>query len=121
MARIEKYQNDDDFSLEDKVVGSSYIGTINGIKKYKTRNFSLETIQSRIGDKSLEYALRSLDWNVNPEVPNSWKITHNLNKKPAVVIIDSAGNTINGDIVYTDNNVLYIVTSSGFGGTAYLN
>jgi len=121
MARISKYINDETFSEKDKVVGSSYVGTVNGVDQFKTRNFSMSTLQERLGDKSFTFALKSADHNTFPEVENSWKIIHDLNKRPSVTIIDSAGNTINGDVIYTDENTLYVVTSFGFSGTAYLN
>lgn len=50
-----------------------------------------------------------------------WWITHGLNKSPSVTIQDSAGDTVDGDVTYTDPNNLVITFSAAFGGTAYLN
>lgn len=50
-----------------------------------------------------------------------WLITHNLNKKPSVTIVDSANSVVVGEISYLDNNSLLVSFSSGFSGQAYLN
>lgn len=46
---------------------------------------------------------------------------HNLGKIPSVTIIDGSGNTVHGDIAYTDLNNLTITFNTAFAGTAYLN
>lgn len=51
----------------------------------------------------------------------SWVIAHNLGKKPSVVIQDGSGNTVYGDIVYTDDNNLTLNFTVAFTGVAYLN
>lgn len=48
-------------------------------------------------------------------------VTHNLGKKPAVSIYDSAGDEVTGDIEYTSNNQLTVTFSSAFTGTIILN
>jgi len=50
-----------------------------------------------------------------------WEIEHNLNKKPSVIVIDSAGSEVFGEVEYTDPNNLTITFSAGFKGTAILN
>lgn len=50
-----------------------------------------------------------------------WGINHGLNKNPSVTIQDSASDTIDGDVIYTDPNNLVITFSAAFGGIAYLN
>jgi hypothetical protein len=52
---------------------------------------------------------------------NSWIITHNLDKYPSVSVVDSAGNTVVGDVKYESINKLTISFSSSFGGRAFLN
>lgn len=52
---------------------------------------------------------------------NTWNITHNLNKHPAVTIVDSSGTEVYGDVVYIDNSHLTITFNSEFSGKAYLN
>ena len=51
----------------------------------------------------------------------TWSITHNLGKKPSVTVVDSADQTVVGDVTYTNNNSLTITFSAGFSGKAYLN
>jgi len=51
----------------------------------------------------------------------SWSIQHDLNKFPAVEVVDSAGTVVIGEVSYTDVNNLTIEFSSGFSGKAYLN
>ena len=119
MARISKYIDDESFSPEDKVIGSSYIGTVNGVKQYKTRNFSMESLVERLGDKSLVVNLSVSEYNTT--VPNGWLIQHNLSKFPSVSVIDSAGSSVLGDIEYINENSIKLMFSSGFSGKAYIN
>lgn len=56
------------------------------------------------------------------QVPSSsWTITHNLNKFPAIIVLDSAGSIVIGEIVYINLNQIILNFSSGFSGKAYLN
>ena len=50
-----------------------------------------------------------------------WLITHNLGKKPAVTVVDSADEVIIGDVIYLDDNRVRLRFSAGFSGKAYLN
>ena len=50
-----------------------------------------------------------------------WEITHNLNKYPAVTVVDSGGSVVIGEIVYIDKNNVRITFTSAFSGKAYLN
>ena len=50
-----------------------------------------------------------------------WVINHNLNKKPTVIITDTAGTLYDGAIFYNDNNNLTITFSAPFNGYADLN
>ena len=56
----------------------------------------------------------------------TWTITHNLNKFPSVMVIDSGDTVVQGTIVYNSSNQLTITFFSGgsalaFQGKAYLN
>lgn len=51
----------------------------------------------------------------------TWVIVHNLNKKPAVTVVDSGDNIVYGDVVYDTLNQLTITFTAPFGGAAYLN
>lgn len=50
-----------------------------------------------------------------------WTITHNLNRKPSVTIVDSADSVVGGDIEYIDENTIRITFNASFSGKAYLN
>ena len=50
-----------------------------------------------------------------------WDITHNLNKRPGVTVIDSGDSVVMGDITYINDNRLVITFSAPFSGKAYLN
>lgn len=50
-----------------------------------------------------------------------WVINHNMNKYPAVSVMDNAGTEYEGDIKHTDNNNLTITFSTAFSGFADLN
>ena len=50
-----------------------------------------------------------------------WEIEHNLDKYPAVTVVDSGGSVIIGEIVYIDKNNVRITFTSAFSGKAYFN
>lgn len=50
-----------------------------------------------------------------------WTIVHNLQRIPNVVVIDSAGTTILGDVDYPDDNTVVVTFSFPFSGSAYLS
>ncbi len=52
---------------------------------------------------------------------SSWNINHNLDKYPSVVVTDSGGNKVIGDIQYNDVNNVTITFTASFSGRAYLN
>jgi len=52
---------------------------------------------------------------------SSWSINHNLDKYPSVVITDSGGNKVMGDINYIDEDNLTVTFTASFSGRAYLN
>lgn len=51
----------------------------------------------------------------------TWNITHNLNKYPSVLVIDTGGSVVEGEIVLVDLNTIQLIFSSAFTGTVYLN
>nr|DAL65675.1 MAG TPA_asm: collagen alpha 1(VIII) chain protein [Caudoviricetes sp.] len=58
----------------------------------------------------------------NQAVPSDvWTVTHNLGKRPAVTIIDSAGDEVEGSVKHDTLNQLTITFSAGFAGMAFLN
>jgi hypothetical protein len=50
-----------------------------------------------------------------------WTIAHNLGKRCAVTVVDSAGDQCEGDVVYVDNNTIQITFAAAFSGSAYCN
>jgi hypothetical protein len=50
-----------------------------------------------------------------------WEVVHNLGKRPAVVIVDSAGTRVMGTVQYYSGNLLYVRFSTAFSGTVYCN
>lgn len=66
-----------------------------------------------INDKNFVY--------VQATSSNIWEITHNLNKYPAVTVVDSGGSVVVGEIVYIDENNVRITFVSAFSGKAYFN
>lgn len=52
---------------------------------------------------------------------NHWVVDHNLGKFPNVVVRDSAGQTIDVEVYYENENRLLILVESEFSGTADCN
>ena len=50
-----------------------------------------------------------------------WTIAHNLGKRPAVTVVDSAGTVVIGEIDYLDDNTVRLAFCAAFSGTAYFN
>ena len=50
-----------------------------------------------------------------------WEIKHNLDKYPAVTVVDSGNSVVIGEIVYIDKNNIRITFASAFSGKAYFN
>lgn len=50
-----------------------------------------------------------------------WTVTHNLGKRPAVTVVDSAGTAVIGEIDYLDDNTVRLTFCAAFSGTAYFN
>jgi hypothetical protein len=51
----------------------------------------------------------------------TWTINHNLNRHPAVTVVDSAGTLVDGDVQYSNANTIVVSFSAAFAGNAYLN
>ena len=52
---------------------------------------------------------------------NVWVIDHNLGKLPSVMVTDSAGSVVEGEIAYNSENRITITFKGGFKGKAILN
>lgn len=51
---------------------------------------------------------------------SSWTIVHNLGAFLPVTVIDSANETVEGDVIYVDINTVILSFAAAFGGTAYV-
>lgn len=51
----------------------------------------------------------------------TWTASHNLGKRPAVVVVDSADDVVYGDITYVDDNTVTLTFTGAFTGKAYFN
>lgn len=58
---------------------------------------------------------------VHDTASETWTITHNLGKYPAVAVVNSAKDVVYGDVTYLTENSLQIVFIGPFAGRAYLN
>lgn len=55
-------------------------------------------------------------------VPSAeWVVNHMLGRFPAVVVVDSAGESVEGEVYYDSPNVVRLIFCAPFGGEAYLN
>lgn len=52
---------------------------------------------------------------------DTWTITHNLGRKPSVVVVDSADNVFYPAVQYIDLNTLVVTMNGATIGKAYLN
>lgn len=52
---------------------------------------------------------------------SSWVVTHNMNKYPAVSVVDTANDEVIGQVTYNTLNQLTITFTAAFSGKAYLN
>lgn len=51
----------------------------------------------------------------------TWSASHNLGKKPSVVVVDSADDVVYGEITYVDDNNVTLTFAGSFSGKAYFN
>lgn len=52
---------------------------------------------------------------------STWTVTHGLNKRVSVSIVDSAGDLVLGNVNYASDNQITIGFSAAFAGEAYCN
>jgi hypothetical protein len=66
--------------------------------------------------------LRWITYRHVQEVPSTvWTITHGLGCRPSVTVVDSAGEVVEGEVVYLSDDAVRLTFSAAFGGEAYLN
>lgn len=80
------------------------------------------TLEGNKTAEDLEIDVADLNYVHNQtEASDEWVIVHNLNKYPAVSIIDSAGDEVEGNVHYDTLNQVTITFIGSFKGTATLN
>jgi hypothetical protein len=52
---------------------------------------------------------------------STWTVAHNLGKRPAVTVITSAGDVVEGDIHYVNDNTVELGFGAPFAGSALFN
>ena len=51
----------------------------------------------------------------------TWEVTHNLNKRTSVTVVDSTDNIVFGEVEYLTNNSVRLKFAGAFSGKAYFN
>lgn len=51
----------------------------------------------------------------------TWEVTHNLNKRASVTVVDSTDNVVIGEIEYLTMNTVRLKFAGAFSGKAYFN
>jgi len=65
---------------------------------------------------------RSVNYiHVQSVASSTWTIDHPLEKFPSVTVVDSAENTVYGDVRYISKTQIEVTFSAAYGGKAYLN
>ena len=73
----------------------------------------LESLKGTGGDKHYIH---------NQEVSSdTWEVTHNLGKEPAVTVVDSAGTEVIGEVEYVSLNKCILRFQAPFSGKAIFN
>lgn len=74
------------------------------------------------GIDNLYYTPERVSYQHTQEVASdTWNITHNLGFYPNITVQDSAGTTVEGEIVYQSANAVQLNFAATFSGTAYLS
>lgn len=110
--------------LELHYINSISNQTVNGVKTFLNLPVSNNTPTSGTQLVNKNYADSVADKTflfTQSTASDTWVIHHNLNKYPAVVVMDSSGNVVTGDITYDDENQVTITFKGGFKGKATLN
>ena len=113
MPRISTYPKDNIVSGSDIWIGSD------GDNGLITKNFSADALgvyyytNNTFGQGTYSFTQASAS--------SVWTINHNMNKYPAITVVDSSGNVVVGFETYNNNNQITITFSAPFSGKAYLN
>jgi len=103
------YDNEDDSDFLDVLVtATNTSGSMSNSKHYV-----IGIIGASDGDKKYEHEQSS--------AASTWTIDHNLNKKPAVSVVDSLDNVIICEVEYTSLNQVVLRFDTSYSGKAYFN
>jgi hypothetical protein len=91
---------------QDLLISGENLKTLNGITLLGSEDIV-------IGDKTYTH---------NQGLPSAiWTIAHGLDKKPSVMVVDTANTVVIGQIEYIDNNNITLTFNGSFSGYAYIN
>ena len=82
-------------------------------------NSSLNSLQDKYDE--LRDGLKTTYIHEQATASNVWQIEHNLNKKPSIMVVDTADTVIEGVEKYIDENNIEIYFNAAVKGKAYLN
>ena len=100
-------------SIEVRTNGELTLGCDNLNVQAKNSNLSDYVTMEGTGDKTYTHTQSTSS--------DTWEITHNMNKYPAVSVMDSAGTQVQGEVIYNSTNKVTIKFSAAFSGKATLN
>ena len=106
---VTNIQQSDDYAnfLEVSVYSNS------GSGQFVDDNYFVVSIKVEAGDKNYEHDQSSPS--------SSWVVTHNLNKRASVSVVDSAGTIVMCEIQYDSDNQVTLNFDSSTSGKAYVN
>lgn len=107
-------------------LGSIVLRIQNGYELAELHDVQIVSPQER---QSLRYDSETTTWknktveyiHTQGTASSTWTIAHNLGKYPSVMVVDSAGSVVIGDVVYSSINQIIVYFSGTFSGKAYLN
>ena len=125
MARIASYQKDNSLHEKDKLFGSSYISTNNGVDQFTTGNFTLLDLAEffanyQISDNQL-YNFATISQQVTTNVSDiASNATYSLNLGASFGVVDDDGNLTSLSEAFA-NNLLSVATSEDYATATQLN
>ena len=112
MAIISSYEPDGNLSIEDLLVGSNYIGTVNGVKQYNTRAYSLGALS----------AFFALNTEIDGEIYDISKISSRVDNLQDMFTYGEGDTDLIGEISGLSTTLLGYLNTWGdarFGSTAF--
>jgi hypothetical protein len=83
-----------------------------------------KTLQVNSSETAIEFKniIEDLTYIHDQGIPSlEWEVSHDLDKYPSAVAVDSAGSVVVGQVEYIDLNNIKITFNASFSGTAYIN